>query len=274
MLGGGVAGGAPAGAGDSPCLCLDVDVSGEADAIRAAEQSRDEADRENRLGLVPTPGTGFLNHAAEWLARGKKHYLEHEYVTHLPAQSCLGQANQSRQAWLGFPACAYVCAPDAGALAFTDDSPWCRYENALVELNNSVAIGQRGVVGHAQHERLPRVGGVCSSETVSAEPGHDASHRLDYTGLLLDAFWWRAKCWRGVGAVEAAVADLDRLLGWHRDPSGEDHADIRRRAVRLRCERAEVRLPSRARARARVLGPWTGVLPPSLPACLPSGAPL
>eukprot|EP01045_Picozoa_sp_COSAG04_P024167 COSAG04_NODE_2982_length_3320_cov_22.013350_1_plen_392_part_00 len=165
-------------------LRLDVGAEAEPGALATAKQETAERDRQQRLGLVPPPTLGGLARAVEWLEGGKARYAEHEY------------------------------------------------ERGVVELGNAVTIVQLGLRRHADGDGAihraalaQACGGGGTASGVGplgdgAQGGRGAARDPEEVGVLLDAFFWRAACHRGLGMVERAVQDIDRLLAWHRGGGG------------------------------------------------------
>ena len=169
-------------------LRLDVGAEAEPAALATAKQETAERDRQQRLGLVPPPTLGGLARAVEWLEGGKARYAEHEY------------------------------------------------ERGVVELGNAVTIVQLGLRRHADGDgaihRAALAQACAGGGTASgvgplgdgAQQGRAAARDPEEVGVLLDAFFWRAACHRGLGMVERAVQDIDRLLAWHRGGGDGGHA--------------------------------------------------
>lgn len=115
------------------------------------------------------------------------------------------------------------------------------YETAATQLETALAIGQHGLhsssVGSGYIQRQ-----TCelAAEAASAHPGSDSDRVPNLVNVVLDAFWWRALCRRGIGATDRATADLERLLKWYNPACTPDSIAIRCRAAHVHCEHAEV----------------------------------
>ena len=113
-----------------------------------------------------------------------------------------------------------------------------RYEEALAALHNAVAVVQVSLIEQADPSgRISRTAQDLLSPGPQGPPGHDSVEHLGGPELLTDAFFWRAACNKAIGAVDDALADLDRLLEWHTDATGFDSAQ-RLRAADLYAVRA------------------------------------
>lgn len=112
-------------------------------------------------------------------------------------------------------------------------------EMSMSCLNNAVAVAQIDLIARADSSgRIYRSApGTSPLPTPPGPPGRDSEHSLGCLEVLRDAFFWRAACQRGIGAVEDAISDLDRLLEWHYDVTGSDSGQ-RLRTAELHAFRA------------------------------------
>ncbi len=111
------------------------------------------------------------------------------------------------------------------------------YEQGLVALNNAVAIIQVELRKHADvRGMIHRSGNAGGAEAIIGPLADDGDH----VGVLLDACFWRAACYRGIGMVDDAVRDIDRLIGWHR--RGPKIAQLH--ALRALCQFEALRVPA------------------------------
>ena len=160
-----------------PVLQLDLQTQGAPEAVAAATNEAREVARMDRLGLVPPPNFGALARAVEWLQGGRQRYAEHEY------------------------------------------------EKGVVALENAVAIAQLSLRQHADVagliHRSGEAGGGGDEAVIgplddAGSPRGGGAHDPEDVGVLLDAFFLRAACHRGMGMVDRALQDIDRVIGWHR----------------------------------------------------------
>ena len=114
------------------------------------------------------------------------------------------------------------------------------YEQGLVALNNAVAIIQLELRKYADvRGMIHRSGDVGGAEAIIG-PLADGAHDPDDVAVLLDACFMRAACYRGMGMVDDAVRDIDRLIGWHR--RGPKIAQLH--ALRALCQFEAMRVPA------------------------------
>jgi tetratricopeptide (TPR) repeat protein len=118
------------------------------------------------------------------------------------------------------------------------------YERGVVELGNAVAIAQLGLRPHADasgliHRSGESAGGDEAVIGPLADDVDGSARDPEDVGVLLDACFWRAACHRGMGMVDRALPDIDRLIGWHR--RGEKIATLH--ALRALCQFEALQLP-------------------------------
>jgi tetratricopeptide (TPR) repeat protein len=117
------------------------------------------------------------------------------------------------------------------------------FEQGVVALNNAVAIIQLELRKHADVRGvIHRSGDVGGAESIIgplADDGGGAHDPVD-VGVLLDACFMRAACYRGMGMVDDALRDIDRLIGWHR--RGPKIAQLH--ALRALCQFEALRVPA------------------------------